>query len=66
MATALGLQVLASLACAYKSASVTPFIGNWDVSKVTDMSDMFFYAASFNQAVGNWNVNKVTDIPDHR
>jgi len=38
-------------------------INNWDVSKVTDMSEMFIGARSFNQPLNNWNVsNDVTDM----
>jgi len=37
-------------------------IGNWDVSNVTNMSGMFFFATSFNQPIGNWDVSKVTDM----
>ena len=34
-------------------------IGNWDVSKVTDMEGMFQGARSFNQPLNRWNVSKV-------
>ena len=34
-------------------------IGNWDVSKVTDMGYMFYRAVLFNQDIGNWNVSNV-------
>ncbi|MDC0142023.1 BspA family leucine-rich repeat surface protein [bacterium] len=37
-------------------------IGNWNVSKVTDMYRMFDSAFTFNQDIGNWNVSKVTDM----
>ena len=33
----------------------------WDVSKVTNMKDMFYYATSFNQPL-NWDVINVTTI----
>ncbi|XRB06257.1 EF-hand domain-containing protein [Pycnococcus provasolii] len=39
-------------------------IGNWDVSKVTDMSQMFDGARSFNQPIGNWDVSQVTNMED--
>ncbi len=37
-------------------------IGNWDVSNVTDMSQMFFSTDLFNQYIGNWDVGNVTDM----
>ncbi len=43
---------------------INPFnqpIGNWDVSQVTDMSNMFFSSA-FNQPIANWDVSKVTTM----
>jgi surface protein len=36
-------------------------IGNWDVSNVTDMANMFHNTA-FNQPIGNWDVSNVTDM----
>ncbi|WP_299057122.1 BspA family leucine-rich repeat surface protein [uncultured Polaribacter sp.] len=47
----------------------TPFnqdIGNWDVSNVTNMRQMFSSqqssAEAFNQDISNWDVSKVTDM----
>ena len=38
-------------------------ISNWDVSKVTNMDEMFYRAHSFNQPLNNWNVsNDVKDM----
>ena len=37
-------------------------ISNWDVSNVTDMSNMFEEATSFDQPIGNWDVSKVTNM----
>lgn len=34
-------------------------IGNWNVSKVTDMDNMFYRAESFNQDISKWNVSNV-------
>ncbi len=37
-------------------------MNSWDMSSVTDMSGMFFYATSFNQPLGSWNVSGVTGM----
>ena len=34
-------------------------IGNWDVSNVTQMDQMFYFAQDFNQDISNWDVSKV-------
>ena len=39
-------------------------ISNWDVSNVTDMSEMFYGVSSFNEPIGNWNVSNVTTLND--
>jgi len=31
-------------------------IGEWDVSKITNMYSLFYSAFKFNQDIGNWNV----------
>ena len=36
-------------------------IGSWDVSSVTDMSNMFGNALAFNQMIGDWDDNSVTN-----
>jgi surface protein len=36
-------------------------INNWDTSRVTNISSMF-YAASFNQPINNWDVSNVTNM----
>ena len=33
-----------------------------DVSKVTDMTGMFYETETFNEPIGHWNVSKVTDM----
>jgi surface protein len=37
-------------------------ISGWDVSNVTDMSNMFNSAQSFNSDISGWNVSNVTDM----
>ena len=37
-------------------------IGEWNVSSVIFMSNMFGNADSFNQDIGDWDVSKVTDM----
>ena len=39
-------------------------INNWDVSNVTNMSNVFIYTDSFNQPLDNWNVSNVTKMDD--
>ena len=36
-------------------------IGGWDVSRVTNMSEMFKNATYFNQPLGKWNVSNITN-----
>ena len=35
-------------------------LDNWNVSNVTQMSEMFQQASNFNQPLNNWNVSNVT------
>ena len=37
-------------------------IENWDVSRVTNMSNLFEDRKSFNQPLNNWNVSRVTNM----
>lgn len=37
-------------------------IGEWDVSKVTDMSYLFESEENFNEPIGTWNVSNVKDM----
>jgi surface protein len=39
-------------------------ISSWDVSNVTNMSDMFFQATSFNGDISNWDVSNVTNMSE--
>ena len=37
-------------------------ISKWDVSSVTDMNNMFYYASSFNGDISKWDVSSVTNM----
>ena len=39
-------------------------ISNWDTSKVTDMSYLFYRASSFNGDISRWNTGKVTTMEE--
>ena len=46
----------------YHSDFNDTYVVDWDVSSVTDMSNMFAYSDFFNQAIGEWDVSSVTDM----
>ena len=37
-------------------------LSKWNVSKVTDMSGMFWRAPAFNRDISKWDVSRVTDM----
>ena len=37
-------------------------VSDWDVSNVTDMSDMFYECGQFNCDLSKWDVSKVKDM----
>ena len=49
-------------ACVGPQSCAAVRIADWDVSAVTDMSDMFKQAANFNADVSGWDVSAVTDV----
>ena len=46
----------------YSASVFNQPIGQWDVSKVTNMHYMFQSASVFNQPIGQWDVSKVTNM----
>ena len=46
----------------FKYAGVNDDINDWDVSNITNMSEMFCNATSFNQPLNNWDVSNVTEM----
>ena len=37
-------------------------VANWDVSGITDMSQLFYNLADFNADISNWDTSKVTNM----
>ena len=48
--------------CFLGASAFNQDIGDWNVSKVTNMRRMFFEATAFNQDMNDWNVSSVTDM----
>ena len=46
----------------YLASAFNRDLNKWDVSKVTNMEDMFSYASSFNQDLSRWDVYAVTNM----
>ena len=45
-----------------KMLSLYGHISKWDVSQVTNMSELFCKKLKFNDNISNWNVSNVTDM----
>jgi surface protein len=61
------LEVGCLTSMAYMFYSCTNFTGlfgmeNWNVSNVTNMTQMFSFAKNFNHPISNWNVSNVTSM----
>ena len=46
----------------FQNTNFNRYIGDWDVSKVTSMGNMFSSNGSFNQDLSKWNVGSVTSM----
>ena len=44
------------------SSTFNQYLNSWDVSNVTNMSNMFYGASNFNQSIDLWNVSNVIDM----
>ncbi|MDR0794008.1 MAG: DUF285 domain-containing protein [Chitinophagaceae bacterium] len=44
------------------SLTAVPGMEKWDVSRVTNLSGMFFNASNFNSSLAGWNVSNVTNM----
>ena len=61
----LNLEGTTNMSKAFRSCqelTTIPNIEKWDLSKVTDMSEMFFAAKNFNQLLNDWDVSSVTNM----
>ena len=52
------------MACSQVPESFDGDVSDWDVSRVTDMANMFNRALSFDGDISDWNVSRVTDMTD--
>lgn len=56
------LSQVTSMNSMFTASSFNSPVNTWDVSNVTDMSNLFNAAFAFNQSLSNWNVSKVTNM----
>jgi len=56
------LSKVESMSYMFFGANITGNIGDWDVSNITDMSNLFSRSFNFNLDLRNWDVSKVTDM----
>jgi surface protein len=55
----LSIRDIIDLSGMFYDSKFNQHIGNWDVSTVTDMSQMFSRAQDFNQPIGKWDVGNL-------
>lgn len=48
----------------FRNTNITAFynVENWDVSHITDFSNMFGYVSSFNADISSWDISNATDL----
>ena len=58
------IQTAVDLWVSDPSAATTTYgnISTWDVSQVTNMSDLFKHKTTFNEDISNWDVSSVTNM----
>ena len=54
--------LITDMSSMFNASAFNQPIGSWDVSNVTDMSNMFTNASAFNQPIDSWDVSNVTDM----
>ena len=50
------------ICCPSSATNTYGTISDWDVSQVTDMSELFQYKSTFNDDISKWDVRNVTDM----
>ena len=60
------LQNAVNLWCENQETATEKYgdINSWNVSKITDMSRLFYKKEHFNSDISNWDVSNVTDMSD--
>jgi len=60
----LNLTGTTTLRYAFSQSGITyiPSINNWNISGITDMEGMFYYASDFNSNLSGWDVSNVIDM----